>query len=115
MKPKTVQIGDYRIPPMIAGGLARYVLANIETGSALRAILSGDLFEAFARMDSATEQSLGHIVRVISNYTPSVCYGDAGKVRRWLKARSGVGLGVGFSEAHKSKRIRGIWEGWINA
>ncbi len=80
-----VQIGDWAIPSRFAGGLARYVLHRIPTGSFLRAILMNDLTEAVGRADDQAAPYIVDLTRVIYNYVPTLARRDG--VTPWLNGR----------------------------
>ena len=103
------QIVDWQIPARIAGGLARYTLGNIQTGSGLRAILEGDLFETVARCDPEVVANLGNIVRVVNNYIPSGAWGSPKRVDAWIRNKGN------WTEELISDRHHKIWAGLTDA
>lgn len=103
------QIGDWKIPALIAGGLARYTLGNVRPGSGLHAILRGDLFEAIACYDPETTAYISNIVRVIAGYAPSASWGSSSTVDRWIRNDDN------WTSEQVSDRHRKIWEGFTDA
>jgi hypothetical protein len=72
------------IPPAILAGLERYVRLGVRPGSCLYAILSGNLFEAFARSDPETEQAMPAIARYIREHVPGHLWGSPEVVSRYI-------------------------------
>ena len=89
----TIEELDLTIPPAIRAGLDRYQL-GIPTGDCLRAILSGDLYAAFARADPDTTAAMPAIVGYIVRHLPTASYGDPKRVAVWL-ARHAAELAAG--------------------
>ena len=82
-----IAVGDQIIPINVAEGLARYIFDQCPTGGFLKAVLSNDLKEAYARADAGSERSMGAIVRVLYNHTPLACQGSPEIVQAWLAAK----------------------------
>ncbi len=72
------------VPEAILGSLYRYVEQRIPTGDFLRAILSNDLSESFARADHNNRQRMFPIINFIYNTVPSPAWGSPDKVKEWL-------------------------------
>lgn len=73
------------IPEHTRVSLNNYVCNGIPTGSFLRAVLSNDLFEAFARADSINAANMSKIVTFVYAYVPRCCYGNEATVNEWLR------------------------------
>ena len=65
-------------------GMKLYIEHGIETGSALMAVLVGDLWRAVASLDDENWQNLKPLCRWIHNNPPSLCYGSREKVSEWI-------------------------------
>lgn len=76
------------IPPNMKRSLELYERCGLPTGDCLRAILSGDLFQAFARADPQTVASMPDIVAYIRHRMPSQCFGSELAVDRWIEMHS---------------------------
>ncbi len=72
------------IPEVTLGALDRYLNHRIATGDFLRAVLSDNLFDAMARADLNNRRALHAICMYIYNELPCGCWGNEGKVDRWL-------------------------------
>ena len=75
------------ISEAVIGSLYRYVENRIPTGDFLRAVLSNDLRESFARADIQNRAALYHIVAFIHCEVPAVAWGTPDKVKGWLSKR----------------------------
>ncbi len=69
----------------IKASLERYVQKGIPTGSFLEAVLSNDLFGAFARADETNRTRLFDIVSYIYCNLPSGCHGSPQEFSAWIK------------------------------
>ena len=65
----------------------RYIVDRIPPGSFLKAVLSNDLLESFARADEENKEDLAEIVAYLYNQIPSDAWGSPEKVRDWLSKR----------------------------
>lgn len=65
--------------------LTRYVEKGTPTGGFLEALLSNDLFAAFARADEAGRTHMEELVRHIYWNVPSGCHGSTQKVTAWIR------------------------------
>lgn len=88
---------DYalRIPPLVVGGLERYLMQGIPTGDFLRGVLTNDLFEAIGRADIYSMAALQDICGLIYNCFPSRdfgCWGTDEAVDEWIKRRGMEGI-----------------------
>ena len=72
------------INPYTKDSIDRYVNDKIPPGGFLCAVLSNDLFEAFARADSINRATMFDIVDYIYNNTPNICWGSPEIVKEWL-------------------------------
>lgn len=73
-----------RLPANLREGLERYLDHHIKTGDFLRAVLSNDLKEAYARADTSSKASLADVVFYLYNYAPVGAWGSPRDVERWL-------------------------------
>lgn len=73
------------VPKRILDGLERYIEQGVPTGGFLRAVLSNDLFDAFARADLDNRNTLFDIVSWIYNNAPSNCHGSEKVYKDWLE------------------------------
>lgn len=69
----------------VTDAIDRYVQNGTPTGSCTEAILSGDLFDAFARADDDTKQGMAQIVRYIFNRVPTGCWGSRETYQAWVE------------------------------
>jgi hypothetical protein len=81
------QLMECGVPDGCHGGLIRYILYGVPTGSFLQAVLSNDLMEAFGRADIFNRAGMFSIVSFLYNHAPSQCYGSPEKYSAWLTAR----------------------------
>lgn len=75
------------IPPRIREALDDYGKHGLETGSCMRAVLEGKLFEAFAAADYATIAAMPSIVIYVTTRLPQGSWGSPAIVARWLADR----------------------------
>lgn len=73
-----------RIPPAIRAGLDRYAKAGIRPGGCLYAILTNQLFKAFANADLETQLAMPAIVAYIASELPAGCCGSKDLVEDWI-------------------------------
>jgi hypothetical protein len=73
-----------RIPENLRGGLRRYLDAHIQPGHFLTAVLVNDLREAMGRADAVTRTGIFDVVSYLHNFAPSIAWGDAAAVKRWV-------------------------------
>jgi hypothetical protein len=55
-------------------------------GHFLRAVLSNDLHDSFARADEQSSKAIGALVFFLYNDAPSPCWGTREKVEAWIAA-----------------------------
>ena len=75
------------IPLALIRGLERYQDDHIPTGSFLRSVLCGELFEAVLRADSESEKQFCALVRFIMRTLPADSWGTREKVDAWLAVK----------------------------
>ena len=75
------------IPLALIRGLERYQDDHIPTGSFLRSVLCGELFEAVLRADRDSEAHLAHITRWVMRELPAESWGSREKVNAWLESK----------------------------
>ena len=73
--------------PNLQGGIERYFFDRLRPGHFLTAVLSGDLFETFARADDDSVGNLQALIRFLHNHTSGISHGTPGKVQDWLDPR----------------------------
>jgi hypothetical protein len=78
-------MNNYKLPIKIEIALSRYVEHHMPTGGFLRAVLSNDLFRAFALADEGNRIELFNICNYIYNEIPGNCWGSPEKVNRWIE------------------------------
>ena len=64
-------------------GIDAYVKHGTPLGDFLSAVMSSNLFDAFAHADAENYQDMAEIVRYVRNECPSGCHGSPAKVRDW--------------------------------
>lgn len=79
-----MQIDLSEVPESVLGGLQRYVEYGVPTGDFLRAVLSNDLKESFARANDVNREAMFDIVRFCYDGLPSLCWGSTEKVEDWI-------------------------------
>lgn len=72
------------VPPPTATELTKYVVDHTTPGGAMRAIISGDLFEAYHRADDATWEALDAIMEFLWTSVPEPCVGSREKMLAWI-------------------------------
>jgi hypothetical protein len=106
-----VQVGDWKIPRRLAGGLARYVLERIPTGGFLEAVLANDLSQAVGRADSESVLYLVPLTLIVHNYVPGGARRDL--ISEWINGRGDPEC------ADLDRQVRQLygkyWEGLIDA
>jgi len=75
-----------RMPDATLETMALYVREGIRTGSFCEAVLSNDLFGAFARADEGNRAAIGAIVEFVYNETPMHCHGSPEHYSQWVAA-----------------------------
>ena len=75
------------IPPALIRGLERYREDHLPTGSFLRSVLCGELFEAALRADTQSNPQLATIALYVMREMPAASWGSREKVNAWLEAR----------------------------
>ena len=75
------------IPEYTLNGLYDYVDNRIPPGGFLRAVLSNNLFEAFARADENNRFALNQIIQFVYMEMPSPCWGNEGNINTWLREK----------------------------
>ena len=78
---------SYNIPDYTREAIDAYVQHRIPVGGFLTAVLTNNLFEAFARADDNNIAAMFDIVRYIYNETPAVCWGSTEAVTKWLEGK----------------------------
>lgn len=73
------------IPASTRESLDQYNKHHLPVGGFLSAVLSNDLYGAFARADDGNLAALGEIVCYCYWEIPSQCWGSPEKVRDWLR------------------------------
>ena len=75
------------VPEHLIDGLALYLVAHIQPGHFLTAVLSNDLREAIGRGDTASIAGLKPLVVYLYNRVPGNAWGNAQNVSDWLNER----------------------------
>jgi hypothetical protein len=74
-----------RIPAYMRPGLLRYIEHGIEPGDFLTAILSNDLFGAFAAVERDGHRRVRDYLQFLYNDAPAGCWGSAERFEAWIK------------------------------
>lgn len=72
-----------KVPEHTIGGLDKWVSDGCPPGGFLYAVLTHELFEAFARADEVNRAALFDIVSYIYNVLPLKCHGSEVHVAKW--------------------------------
>lgn len=72
------------IPPHLRGGLVRYVLLGIKTGSFLQAVIENDFCSASIRADDISGRFSRELARFIYNEMPTGAWGSNAKMKEWI-------------------------------
>lgn len=76
---------DYSsLPEGLRFGMKMYIENHVRTGGFLRAVLSNNLVESFARADENNKAKLFDIVSWVYNEAPGACWGSEATVEAWL-------------------------------
>ena len=75
------------VPPNTAESLRAYIETGRPTGGFLKAVLSNDLFGAYARADVENVAALPALVRWVYNNAPRLCWGSEDRVEDWMKMK----------------------------
>ena len=75
----------------LKGGLMLYLEKGIQAGSALMAVLDGDLWGAVSKLDDSNMNHLKELCRWIYNNPPHVAYGNREKVTAWIDHQGAEG------------------------
>lgn len=90
-------ISDPRtIPELTMEGIIRYVKHGILPGDFLRAVISNDLKESFARADIYNREAMFQIVSYFYNATPGACWGSRDAMVYWANEGGAEGLGISW-------------------
>ena len=65
--------------------LVQYIEEGRPTGDFLRAVLSNQLAESFARADDENERAIPALVRWLYNRAPGPCWGSPGAYAHWVR------------------------------
>jgi len=79
-----------QIPEHLRGGLARYLIFGVRTGSALQAFLENDLLRFVHCANDDTLAALRPMTQFIYNYTPRGCFGRDGVTDSWQSLSLGA-------------------------
>ena len=71
------------LPEGLRGGLVRWIVKGIPTGSFLAAVLRNDLRDACARIDTENRPFLPDVVKWLYNYAPAYTWGSPANVDAW--------------------------------
>ncbi len=74
----------YRMPDYMQGGLLAYVLRGDPPGDFLRALLSNNLMETFARADINNSKLIPEYCRFLRWHVPGNCKGSPLRVKEWI-------------------------------
>lgn len=91
-KIKAYEFRDRVIPYHMHNGLALYLALGIQPGGFLRAVLSGDLFEAVGQADMGNIHAIPVYAAFLYNQVPAQCFGNREAVSAWIAAGGQYGL-----------------------
>ncbi len=74
---------SYNIPEITRESIDAWVHDARPTGGFLRAVLSNDLRESFARADLESREAMFDIVSYLYNECPGLCWGSPDRVAEW--------------------------------
>jgi len=77
---------SYNIPEITRESIDAWVHDARPTGGFLRAVLSNDLRESFARADCENSAAMHDIVSYLYNECPGLCWGSPERVAEWPEA-----------------------------
>ena len=72
-------------------GLMLYLEKGIQAGSALMAVLEGDLWDAVGKLDANNMNHLKELCIWLYNNPPSIAYGSRDLVGRWINHQGAEG------------------------
>lgn len=82
------------LPERIRGAVERFIEIGILPGHFLRAVISNDLRDSFAKADSTNIARLFDIVSFFHNEAPGNCWGSQEKMIAWKDAGGLEGKGL---------------------
>ena len=85
LKLKALECG---VPEHCVDGLINYISDRIPPGGFLEALLSNDLAEACGRADEINKHRLYEYMTFLYNHAPGLCWGNPGRVYKWLDRES---------------------------
>lgn len=86
---------SHNIPEITRESIDAWAHDARPTGGFLRAVLSNDLRESFARADLENREAMFDIVSYLYNKCPGLCWGSPDRVAEWpriIDEMKGVGL-----------------------
>jgi len=78
---------ESKIPRSTLETLDDYVAHGLATGSFVKAVLSNDLFGAFAQGDKSNLAAIHEIIAFVYNEMPSTCHGSPKHYSAWLERK----------------------------
>jgi hypothetical protein len=76
---------EHGIPENIRGGIYDYIAKGVEPCGFLVSVLSGNLYGACIRADSANKGALVEIVEWLWNFAPALSIGSDKKFNTWIR------------------------------
>jgi hypothetical protein len=73
------------LPNRTRGGIVRYVLLGIPTGSFLIAVFSSDTDFAFHKADAQNRPQIDNFFQFVETECPEACQGSANAVNKWIR------------------------------
>lgn len=80
-------LASYRIPEHMRPGVVAYLLDGYPPSHFLRAVLEGNLFDAYARADDENADAMPQWVRFIWNQAPAAAWGSPATIDAWMERR----------------------------
>lgn len=74
----------YMVPEHTQKALDAYIKTGRPIGHFLTAVLTNNLFEAFARADEKNTVAMKHIIMFVYNEMPSRAHGSKEKINAWI-------------------------------
>lgn len=75
----------YEVPGYMRHSLAEYVIGHKPVGDFLEAVISNNLYGAYAHADGTNVKHVGAYVAYLYNVAPSKCWGSPEKYKAWIE------------------------------
>lgn len=81
-----ITVGRDLVPDHLWPGIRNFILDGSPQGDFLRFVFENNLLEVACRMDEASHQRLGDLMRFMHNYAPDACWRTPAAVFQWVEA-----------------------------